>query len=79
MATAPDMNSVFIAVARREYIPVGSAPASMLAKATATNTKFTSFELAGRQSFWLYIMLPTLYCRKFIERQGRQNTRNQLV
>ena len=28
MATAPDMNSVLVAVARREYIRVGSAPAS---------------------------------------------------
>ena len=28
MAIAPDMNSVFAAVARRKYIPVGSAPAS---------------------------------------------------
>jgi len=49
MATAPDMNSVLVAVARREYIPVGSAPASMLAKATATNTKFISSGLVGQQ------------------------------
>ena len=28
MAMTPDMNSVFAAVARREYIPVGFAPAS---------------------------------------------------
>jgi len=51
MAIAPDMNSVFAAVARRKYIPVGSAPASMLAKATATNTKFMSSEFMGQQCY----------------------------
>jgi len=49
MAMTPDMNPVFVAVARREYIPVGFAPASMLAMATATNTKFMSSELVRQQ------------------------------
>jgi len=49
MAVSPDINSVFIAVARRKYIRVGSAPASMLAMATATNTKSMSSELVGQQ------------------------------
>ncbi len=35
-----DMNSVFIAVTRREYIHVGSAPASLLETVTSTNTEF---------------------------------------
>ena len=49
MAMTPDMNLVLVAVARREYIRVGSAPASMLAMATATSTKFVSSELVGQQ------------------------------
>jgi hypothetical protein len=34
------MNPVFIAVTRREYILVGSAPASLLETVTSTNTEF---------------------------------------
>ena len=34
------MNPVFIAVTRREYVHVGSAPASLLETVTATNTEF---------------------------------------
>jgi hypothetical protein len=34
------MNPVFIAVTRREYIRVGSAPASLLETVTSTNTEF---------------------------------------
>ena len=48
---APDINSVFVFVARRKYVRVGSAPASMLAKATATNTKFMSSEFIDSNEF----------------------------
>jgi hypothetical protein len=34
------MDPVFIAVTRREYIHVGSAPASLLETVTSTNTEF---------------------------------------
>jgi hypothetical protein len=36
------MNPVFIDVTRREYIPVGSAPASLLETVTSINTKSMS-------------------------------------
>jgi hypothetical protein len=36
------MNPVFIAVTRREYILVGSAPASLLETVTSINTEFIS-------------------------------------
>jgi hypothetical protein len=36
------MNPVFIAVTRREYIHVGSAPASLLETVTSTNTESIS-------------------------------------
>ena len=65
MAMAPDMNLAFAAVARREYIRVGSAQhrapwmarmpimqehlSALLAKATATNTKFMPLELARQR------------------------------
>jgi hypothetical protein len=39
---ARDMNPVFAAVTRREYIPVGSAPASLLETVTLANTEFMS-------------------------------------
>ena len=68
MAIAPDTNSVFAAVARREYILVGSAPASMLAKATATNTKFMSLELMGQQCLWVYNCLVTFLSRSSLLR-----------
>lgn len=44
----PGMNSVFCAVTRREYIPVDSAPASMLATVTAQNTEFIPSKLVGK-------------------------------
>jgi hypothetical protein len=43
------MNPAFTAVTRREYIPVGSAPASMLATVTTANTGFMSSEFFGQQ------------------------------
>jgi hypothetical protein len=44
------MNPVFIAVTRREYILVGSAPASLLETVTSTNT-----ELMSLSGMWDYI------------------------
>ena len=43
------MNPAFTAVTRREYVRVGSAPASMLVTVTAVNAGFMSSEFVGQQ------------------------------
>jgi len=43
------MDPAFTAVTRREYVPVGSAPASMLVTVTTANTEFMPSEIALQQ------------------------------
>jgi hypothetical protein len=52
-----DMNPVFIAVTHREYIHVGSAPASLLETVTSTNTEFISLSPYGTAGIIVVIII----------------------
>ncbi len=43
------MNTAFAIATRREYVHVGSTPASMLATVALANTAFMPSELMGQQ------------------------------
>ncbi len=71
------INPVFTAAARHEYVPVGSAPASLRVKAAAANTGFmlASYIVVSELSYWWVLLWSSAEIRWHVSRECLEGLR----